>query len=173
MKKVTLLSLAFCFLFSVSAHADPVDIQGSFWVLDGLLKTKVQRAGRTDEPVYLEVYFGPQEVLTPGGHDIDLAANEVLVYIEGEEDFFDILGTYTANKKGKPRITPDLQYAEDEYELLLPGVVDLTKLKIKAKPRNKNGIETIKVKGKAKLFVEAEATVKVKQQLNASGERFE
>jgi hypothetical protein len=121
-------SILFVLLTVAPIYAVPVDIEGSSWTLEGTIKTKIQRGGKETEPTHAEIYFGPQDVTTPGGKFTPLAPDEALVDVETQEGTLDFFGTYTSNRKGKPRIRVDIQRAEAEYRKVLPSNPDIRKI---------------------------------------------
>lgn len=154
--------------------ADPIDIQGSSWSTRGTLETRIKKFGKVRFSADLDLLFGPQ-VVSVDTEYIPLGANQVLLILrEGDTETL-MPGTYTTNNKGKPTLLLDGERVEEAIEMFLEveGQVNLQKLKVVARPKSKQGQETIKVRLRNKFTVTAEGTtILVRQSYKGVGSRL-
>jgi len=179
MRKLT-LTLAVLFFLSVgpSYAGDPVDIAGSSWFTDGKLKQLAKGVDPASGPASLDLFFGPQTIFVQSD-EIVLGPDEFAAVDDFEDDYLIFWGTYAANKKGKPKIRlfGDSRLSRQYERLFDENVVDqvpIDKIKIKAKPKNKNGVESIKVTFKIvmRIITHDRRFAKVTQRYKATGGRL-
>jgi hypothetical protein len=129
---------------SVAQAAEPVAIPGSAWMTAGTLKAKVE-SFKEEFVAAVSLEFGPT---------VDLSANQFRLTVDDGVDPVEVVGTYVESKPGKPSLD-DL--GDDVLAAalgLVPGLQGLElSSKIKAKPKLKDGVETIKVTFKIKAKV--------------------
>jgi hypothetical protein len=133
---------------SIAQAAEPVAIPGSAWSTAGTMKAKVESLKQELE-VGVTLEFGP---------GVGLLSDQFRLTVDDGVAPFEFVGTYLESKPGKPSFD-DL----GEEALLALGLVpELQGLelssKIKARPKLKDGVETIKVafKIKAKIPIATE-----------------
>ena len=146
----TLIALVMTLGLALSAAeaSEPVVIESSAWTTTGTMKAKVDSLQQqVDVVVTLE--FGPS---------VDLLAGQFRLTVDDGVEPFEIVGVYEERKPGKPSF-PDLGDAAAAALGLVPELEGLQlESKIKAKPRWKDGVESIQVafKIKVKLPVDGE-----------------
>ena len=135
---------------SASAASEPVVIESSTWTTTGTMKVRVASLRQeVDATVTLE--FGP--------NGVDLLAGQFRLTVDDGVSPFEVVGTYEESKPGKPIFADPGDAVAAAFELP-PELEGLElKSKIKARPRLKDGVETIRVafKVKVKLSIEGES----------------
>jgi len=139
------LAAALALNASVAQASEPVVVESSAWSTTGVMKAKVDTL-KEELEVLVTIEFGPS---------VDLLADQFRLTIDDGVEPFEIVGTYDESKLGKPSFN-DL--GEDVFEALglLPppelGEFDIDLVsQIKATPKLKDGVETIKVAFKIKV----------------------
>lgn len=125
----------------------PVDIPGSLWLTQGLLKVAGQRESQF-AVVDALVGFGAQPGLDGGEFGVNLDPDGLRLII---------LGTFFEKVPGKPVCSVDLQQLETELEdtLNLPPELELVlrSATFKVTPKSKQGVESIRAFLNIKLQV--------------------
>lgn len=144
--------LLFATLLGVGSHVavaakTPVDIPGSLWLTDGLLK--LSGSGGSDMAVMQAIVgFGPLD---------DLAADECGINVEPGDLNLVVLGTYFERVPGKPVCLVATDPLADEIKdaFGIPPELNLTvrAATFKVTPKTKKGIETIRAFLNIKLQV--------------------
>jgi len=151
----------------VRAALPPVDVPGSAWVTQGILKAKIPGEGTFLGAGTGYVFFGPyvDPSLTETGF--------LLAVLDEAEEAIEVLGTYSEIKDGKPIVVVDFDALASELEALFGEELTITVLKatVKAKPKNTKLGEIIKVQFKTQFLVADVASVKVSIQYKGSGTR--
>jgi hypothetical protein len=147
----TLIALVVALGLAVSTAeaSEPVVIESSAWTTTGTMKARVNSL-QQELAVVVTLEFGPS---------VDLLAGQFRLTVDDGVEPFEIVGAYEELKPGKPTF-PDLGDAAAAALGLVPELEGLElKSKIKAKPRLKDGVETIQVafKIKVKLSIEGES----------------
>ena len=137
-------------LIAFAAEAsEPVVIESSAWTTTGTMKAKVNSL-RQELAAVVTLELGPS---------IDLLEGQFRLTVDDGVSPFEIVGLYEEIKPGKP-IFPDLADQFAEAVGLVPELEGMSlSSKIKAKPKLKDGVETIKVSFtfKVKLSIEGES----------------
>jgi len=130
---------------SVARAGEPVAVGASAWTTTGTMKAKVDSL-KDELEVEATIEFGPS---------IDLLSDQFRLTIDDGVEPIEIVGTWDESKLGKPYFH-DLE--DDVYAALglLPELeelgIELTS-QIKATPKLKDGVETIKIAFKIKVKV--------------------
>ena len=142
--KLLALAATLALAASVAQASEPVAIPGSAWTTAGTLKAKVE-SFKAEFVAAVTLEFGPT---------VDLSPNQYRLTVDDGVAPFEFVGTYYESKPGKPSFD-DL--GDDVLAAALGLVPELQGLelssKIKARPKLKDGIETIKVAFKIKAKV--------------------
>jgi hypothetical protein len=135
---------------SAAAASEPVVIESSAWTTTGTMKVKVNSLKQEVE-VGATLEFGP--------NGVDLLPGQFRLTVDDGVSPFEIVGTYDELKPGKPTFDD----VADQVAAALGLVPELQDLelssRIKAKPKLKDGVETIRIafKFKVKLSIEGQS----------------
>lgn len=150
LSRSTLLALLMTLglLVTAAEASEPIVIESSTWTTTGTMKARVDSV-KEELEVVVTLEFGPS---------IDLLPGQFRLTVDDGTDPFSFVGVYEETTPGKPTF-PDLGDAVAEALELAPDLPDLQlSSKIKARPRLKDGVETVRVafKIKVKLSVDGE-----------------
>jgi len=150
-------ALALVSLFAAPAlAADPIPLPGTSWSGSAVIGAKISGAGKVGGPVTFDLDFGPQA-------DPLLAEGEFLLVLDDGMEDLNIGGSYTVDAKGRPVLSPDTSALAVELEGLMMHICvdvlglsaectvletldlsfDPSKLKIKLKAKERDGVETL------------------------------
>jgi len=127
---------------SAAKASEPVVIESSTWATMGTMKVQVDSQQQSVVAV-VTLEFGP--------NGVDLLAGQFRLTVDDGVDPISFVGVYEELKPGKPTF-PDLGDVVAAAMGLAPDLPDLQlATKISAKPKSKDGVETIRVGFKIKV----------------------
>lgn len=129
---------------SAAEASEPVVIESSAWTTTGTMKAKID-SFEEELVVVATLEFGP--------NGFDLLEDQFRLTVDDGVEPVVIVSTYYESKPGKPTFDDLADEVAAALELdLVPELqeFDLTS-KLKAKPKLKDGVETIKIRFKIKL----------------------
>jgi len=141
--------------------ADPVSFPGSSWSGTGVIAANIKDAGKVVGEIAFDLDFGPQA-------DPALAADQFLLVLDDGMESLDVTGTWAVDEKGRLVLALDVNALAAELSAvtlhvcvdvlglgpecdlipLLDVILDPTKQKLKLKGKSKDGLESLKAKGK-------------------------